>query len=269
MGDKYAVIFHQFRLLRTGINTVSHDCFRLAAEEAEPLISVAVKLRFGTELLHPRHFVLVFRQMGLHRQRIFPADFRQRSHQFVCTAGDKARRQNRKSALVFSADTFQPSDGIGRRRNAVFPQLLRSISVHIDLSYERNDPGRFHMIHENFRGLTVTGSENTGSRRSALLHLICENSVRPFRILRVAVFHFCGKRLTVQPFDELQIHRRSPEFVLRRVDMKISQPGHDQLSREVSQRQTPVFLRQFLKDAQRYPFRAHQITSGNRPHLIL
>ena len=131
--------------------------------------------------------------------------------------------------IIFVSHHFQPLSGrffrLFRRR---LPQIIRAVPVHIYFSYHGRKTALFQQIHKQNGSFFVDCGENTGSCGGTFSHLFCKDAICFFRIFQILVFCLFRKCIDLQPFKKLHIHSKSPERILRSMNMEICKSRNDQ-----------------------------------------
>ena len=201
MGHVYAVVPHSLYFLFRRPHTVGHDGFHAAAEHAEMVVCIAVKLRPRAKFLHPVNLSLVFRQMGLDRKIILHLNLLELFHQGVGAGGNEPWRENGSRVPVPSLYVLQPLSGLPQGFRCLLHQDIRAVPVHVDLAYHGLKSGLLHQIHEKLRSLPVHGCKYTSPCGCTVFHVFRKYGIRLPGILHIAVLGLLWKRPRVQPFQ--------------------------------------------------------------------
>ena len=90
--------------------------------------------------------------------------------------------------------------------------------------------------------------KNTRPCRSAFSHLFCKNAICFFCIFQIFVFRFFRKCIGFQPVKKLHIHSKTPEGILRRMNMKICKSRDNKLIAHIFYRDILHIFRKFRID---------------------
>ena len=241
----------------------------LSAKQAIGIIGIAVKPCVRTKFVYKRNFSRVFRQMRLHRQLVLLLDNLQLCEQLRRARRNKARRQYRFGALILSRDFIQPAQGLlCGCLCAAFPQVIRRLSIHIDLADKADQPRLLHAIHQQFRRRAVLRGEQTCVRCRTVLDIVRKNRICFIGIGKVCVFGFFRKCLLTKPIHQFQIHAHAAECILRRMHVQIYQAWNNQLSGKIVYRKMRILLGQLRKNALRSTIFAHGIGVFHRCPLV-
>ena len=74
----------------------------------------------------------------------------------------------------------------------------------------------------------MTGSENTASGGSAMLHGINEHAVCLLGIFKILVLLLLWEGVPVEPIHQLKIHAHATEGILWRMNVKVNHTGENQ-----------------------------------------
>ena len=198
--------------------------------------------------------------MRLHRQLVLLLDDLQLCEQLRRARRNKARCQYRFRALILSCDFVQPTQGLlcGCLCTA-FPQVIRCLSIHIDLADKADHSRLLHAIHQQFRRRAVLRGEQTRMRCRAVLDIIRKNRICFIGIGKVCIFCFFRKCLLTKPIHQFQIHTHAAECILRCMHVQIHQTRNNQLSGKIVYRKMRILLGQLRKNALRNTSFAHDV----------
>ena len=168
--------------------TVCHDRSAVFPKQSKLIIRISVKLRFRTKLLHPCDLSIIFREMGLHRQLIFHLNRFQFSHQFICTARNKTRSQDRLCILIVSLlHLFDPRNGLFCTFFCLFTKIVWGIPVHIHLTDHCIHSCLFKQIHKQQRSIFMKRCKNTGSCCRTFSQILHKNLICRLCIFRIFI----------------------------------------------------------------------------------
>ena len=241
---------------------------RAGPEHAEVVVGVAVAARPGAELLDPAALRGVLGQVALDGQVALVGDLGELCHELVGDARGEARRDDGARALVAALDLVKPAQGVGDGAGGVLLEVLAAVAVHVHLADVGGKPGCLELVHEQLGALHVQGSEDDGARRGALAQVVAEDGVGLLGIPEVGVVGLLGEGVGVQPVEQLEIHARAAEGVLRGVEVDVAHAGDDELVFALNDRQAGIALGQLLEDARAHAVDADGVAARHAADLL-
>ena len=242
---------------------------RVILPQSVLVVSFPVLLAVGVQLPHPLDLAGVLRQVGLDVQLPLPGQLPQRRHKLVGTAGREPRRDDGPD--VFKMTPVQPphrlADGLLR---GFLQHPGQAIAIHVHLAYIAGDAGPLQLIHQDPRGLRVKGREHAHPRGAAGDEVSGQPPVHPAGVVRVGEPRLRGKRVGVQPVQQLQVHPHAQHGILRRVEVHVHEGLHQQPVAVVSQLCPLQLPGQIGTDRLYHAVLQHQaavLQDGQLPHL--
>ena len=182
--------------------------------------------------------------MGLYGQVMLFLDVTQFFQQFICAGRQETRCQDGLYMREFLCHICQPLNGFRSGFFCGFPQDVRAVTVHIDFPDHSAQTRFFQQFHEHFCGLTMDGAEDAASCVRAFSHFFHKTSVILSGKICVHILRFLRECMSVQPFQQFQVHAQSTETILGRVHMQVCKTRQNQLACVIQQREILIFFGQ-------------------------